>query len=492
MITIRQRLQRELLGGAIALIGIGTIGIFLVTRAALIITFDKALLARALSIASSIEYEQGELHMESSDQFMREFDESSVTHFFQIRNVRGQSLLRSASSKNTDLDRTTGTISNPEYWNMDLPSGVSGRAIGIAFTPREEETKNGERSKMREGWTPDKVELVVASERKELDQTLATLTIVLAGFGIVLVVTTVLLVPRLLLRKLSPLDQLANQAASISSDSISNRFRIDGLPDELKLLGSRLNDLMERLETSFVRLEESLERERRFSADVAHELRTPIAELRSYAELALRLPQERTIENDREVRAIALQMEALVSSLLNMLRSEQNEIVVKPEHFSIGLMIEHIVSNNAYRIEFKSIDYSMDILPEVVVCSDQALLRSILQNLIDNAIEYTPANGAIRIQGAIYNGLLSISVINTVESLSANDVSRLFDRFWRKDRARPDNEHFGLGLSISRAFVKVLGLNLNATLNSDSSLTILLSCIPTSPSVSAKESSLTL
>jgi signal transduction histidine kinase len=84
---------------------------------------------------------------------------------------------------------------------------------------------------------------------------------------------------------LSPLNQLANQAASITADSLATRFPTEIWPGELTPISSRLNDLLERLEQSF-------ERERRFSADLAHELRTPIAELRSLAELALKWPED--------------------------------------------------------------------------------------------------------------------------------------------------------------------------------------------------------
>ena len=126
----------------------------------------------------------------------------------------------------------------------------------------------------------------MASVRRELDRTLATLQLVLAGSGLLLLAATALVVPRVLRRELKPLQSLAAEAARIDAASLSARFATEGLPGELAPIAARLNELLARLEDSF-------ERERRFSSDVAHEFRTPVAELRSLAELAIKLPDTR-------------------------------------------------------------------------------------------------------------------------------------------------------------------------------------------------------
>jgi len=121
----------------------------------------------------------------------------------------------------------------------------------------------------------------VGSARDELTEALTALAFALLGCGAGLLALTVLVVPRLLRRELVPLDALAEQASHINADSLAMRFPISPLPGELIPISTRLNDLLARLELSF-------ERERRFSADLAHELRTPIAELRTLAEVALK------------------------------------------------------------------------------------------------------------------------------------------------------------------------------------------------------------
>ena len=154
--------------------------------------------------------------------------------------------------------------------------------------------------------------LVVASDRDDLDEALAALALALLGCGAALLAVTIVIVPRLLRRELAPLNELAERAAHVNADSLATRFPSDGLPGELAPISGRLNDLLARLEQAF-------ERERQFGADLAHELRTPIAELRSLAEVALKWPDAREATTDRETLAIALQMEGIVTRLLALL-----------------------------------------------------------------------------------------------------------------------------------------------------------------------------
>ncbi len=110
----------------------------------------------------------------------------------------------------------------------------------------------------------------------------------------------------------------------------------------------------------------------------------------------------------------------------------------------------------------------------VTIETDPILLRSILLNLAQNAVEYAPRGGSIHVACAIDAGRFAVSVSNTVDQLTAKDVPRLFDRFWRGDAARSGTEHSGLGLSLARAFARTLQCELTATLD-ESCLTLGLS-----------------
>jgi two-component system sensor histidine kinase QseC len=464
MKTIRQQLIRKLLVGFALLLALGGAATYFSTREALLEDFDDTLRTRAMAITTLVEHRRPKLKVEVPDRLMHGSEEGDSPVFFELWDTNKTSLERSESLGESHLPFPTGTFQEPEFWNMKLPDGFGGRAVGFAFAPAEDADEGEEGRAAGSG----KLLIVVASHRHELDETLATLALVLTGSGSLVLVATALIVPRVLRRELSPLNQLADQASRITADSLAHRFATDGLPGELTPISGRLNDLLARLERAF-------ERERRFSADLAHELRTPIAELRSFAELALKWPATRTAQTDREVLAIAIQMERLVTSLLALLRSERELLPVAKERVPLARLLESVWKTFAEKAAAKQLTCSRHIPDQAIIETDPALLRAILTNLADNAVEYTPHGGRVRIEGGFETGKLSLRVTNTVEQLTPEDVTHLFDRFWRKEAARSNNEHSGLGLSLSRAFAQALGFELTATLDDKSQLTLTLS-----------------
>jgi two-component system sensor histidine kinase QseC len=106
--------------------------------------------------------------------------------------------------------------------------------------------------------------------------------------------------------------------------------------------------------------------------------------------------------------------------------------------------------------------------------TDLELLRSILTNLVDNAVEYAPRGGAIEIEAGAPNGRFTLRVVNAVEHLEERDLPRLFERFWRKDAARTADGHTGLGLALARTYARALGCELTATFAGPSQLALTL------------------
>jgi len=457
MRTIRQQLIRRLLVSFGLLLVCGTAGIYLSTRAALLEEFDQALRAKANTVISATEQHGDRVDVELSDQFLHEFDDGVPVDFFQLRRADGSTALRSKSLGENDLPVATPSPRRPVFWNLATPTGRQGRAVAYAFSP----PKEGDESAPR---TP--LTLVFASDRGELNETLLALAWVLIGGGAVLLSATVLIVPRVLRKELSPLDQLAEQAARIDAGSLSNRFPTE-VPGEIKPISERLNLLLSRLEESF-------ERERRFSADLAHELRTPIAELRSLAEVSLQWPDSGPAETNADVLAIALQMEGIVTRLLELLRSERGQLQLRLETVRLGEIIESVWLRFHRSAEEKRLQVIRNVPPAERIQTDPVLLRSILANLVSNAVEYTPPGGIIRLDVEVGGGQFTIRISNTAADLDATDLPRLFERFWRKDQARSDSQHCGLGLSLAHAFAQVLGGKLTASITADSLLALTL------------------
>ncbi len=456
MSTIRQRLTRRLLFGGALLLLTGAGIAYLIARTALTREFDNALDTKALALTTLIEQDKGNLVVDFGDQFMHEFDSGNSTAFFELWDMDGNAIARSDSLRGENLPQRYG----PNGWDLTVPSGVKARAMGMRFKPHPADEKKAA--------APLEAVLVVAASRSDLDRALATLGAVLAGSSLLVLTLTAAGVPWLLRRELAPLDRLADQAQRISAESLGERFPTDGLPAELAPISARLNDLLQRLQTSFTR-------ERQFSDDLAHEFRTPIAELRSLAELSLKWPDARADDADRNVLAIAQQMEAIITRLLAIARSNQGQTAVEPQRVALAPLVAAVCQPLQARAASRQLAIQTDVSASLEVQSDPVLLRSIVTNLLDNAIEYSRSGGSVRIQSQAQNGHFALQVTNPVDQLNAEDVPHLFERFWRKDSARSASEHSGLGLPLARAFATSLGCSLTATLNGDECLTMTLS-----------------
>lgn len=451
MSSIRRRLTGQLLLTFAILLGAGGLGVYLSTRTALLRQFDTTLRAKAMAIMVGTEQEHGRIRVEVPGRLMTEFAERSTTDYFQMWWSGGTTIKRSASLHDLDLPFQPGAVGAPVMWNVSLASGLPGRAVVFRFLPRGAREDGAERP----SGEPADLVLVVASDRHGLDRTLAVLGLMLSASGVLLLSATILVVPRVLQRELSPLHRLGEQAMHIRADSLAMRFPTEALPEELAPITARLNDLVARLERSF-------ERERQFSADLAHELRTPIAELRSLAELALKWPETRPPDTDDDALMIAKQMEGLVTRLLTLLRSEQGQLAVVREPVSLAPLLKRVWRPFAERAATRNLPVIWSVPDAAEIQSDPILLSAILTNLIENAVEYASPGGALEIEVEVGSDRFVVRVTNPVDQITEAELPKLFDRFWRRDAARRGTEHSGLGLSLARTFAEALGAQLTA------------------------------
>ena len=461
MISIRRQLTRALLASFIVLLGGGLTAVFLAARDELREQFDDALRAKALAISSLTEQnDKGGIDLDFTNQFFHSFSGREARDYFQLLKPGGYSVARSNSLHDGNLPSHPGSLQRPKFWNCPLPNGHPGRAISLTFVVKSQE---GEASGNPAG---PQLQLIVASDREDLDEALTELLVIAGGCGVLLLIVTLWIMPRVLQRGLQPLDRLAEQASHIDANSLTARFPTEGLPVELLPICHRLNDLLARLEQSF-------ERERRFSADLAHELRTPLAELRSLAECALKWPDTREPSADRDTLAIAAQMETIVTHLLSLARGEQGRLATSLASVSVTALVEETWPRFAPAAQARQLSVQLSLTP-VTAQADAALLRSILGNLFDNAVDYTPAGGEITLAVHLEGGSAVIRITNTTDNIASADLPKLFDRFWRKEASRTGGKHFGLGLSLARALADAMGWTLSAELDTSSRLAFIL------------------
>jgi two-component system sensor histidine kinase QseC len=455
--SIRQRLTRNLLLLLGVLLGGGLAVIYYLVRDELIEGFDNTLLAKAQAISTLVTLDGETETLNFSDKFMRGFGDAEAKYFFEIWREDGVSLQRSESLDGQHLPNRVGTFAKPAIWALMLPRNQPGRALGVEFVPRGTNPASTRANTAR-------FHLVVAARSRGADHELEEVLMITMGSGISLLAMTAFLVPWFLKRGLRPLEQLAAEAEKINAETLTLRFPTDGMPRELLAIAERLNALL-------VRLEQSFERERRVSAALAHELRTPIAELRNLAECALKWPDSRDPETDRDALAIARQMEAVVTHMLTLARSETGQLRPALEAVDLAQAVTQAwkpllseAEEKGCRLQFQPV--------ELRVKADPVLLHSILGNLLENAVEYSPVGAVVEVALANNPDSFSLTVSNPAPDLTREDIGRLFERFWRKEQARSGGLHAGMGLSLVRSFARVLGWEVTARLESGAMLAI--------------------
>lgn len=461
----------------------GSVAAYLGVRAELVSAFDLALKTDAQALTNMAEESENQFKFDSTGELMPEFDREERPDYFQVWLPDGSTLQRSPALalEGGNLPLKAGTLEAPRFWNLTLPDGLHGRAIGIHFNPKvDEDTPSIPGVPRPRG----PLVLVTAFHRGDLDAQLHHLGALLLLVGATMAAATVLVVTIVVRRGLQPLATLAERAGKIDASSLQLRFPLDHAPAELLPIGQRLNDLLARLEASF-------SRERRFSADVAHELRTPIAELRALSEVALRWPDDGVATQSalKDALNIALQMESIASGLLALVRCEGNLFTARPEMVFIAALFEEVFQPFAAKAQAKQLAVTVDLPKEAGWFADLPALRSILTNLVSNAIEHSPAAGSVRVRIEQNGADERLLISNTTNNLTAEDLPHLFERFWRKDAARTDHVHCGLGLALAHTYAQSLGLKLCAELTNDNEVTFTLSGAPTCRSTKQVEQS---
>ena len=388
-----------------------------------------------------------------------EFGERSRAAFYELRDhhgvvVRSYSLGLEESLPVFDNDATATT---PRLTR--LSDGVQIRALGAAFRPVIDED-----AKLRPPLAPppDSPEnlfhLTVAESTAGVDQHLHDVAGALLLGGSVLVVACAV-VSALAARWLNqPIVRLAENVADIDAASLHKRLTVAGTPGEMRPIIAQFNALLDRLT-------DAMQRERRFSSAIAHELRTPLAELQALADVALidSGPDATLREDPREVftetAAIAARMGRLLDLLAVIHRREDGQTQLQEREIDLRPLVSKTAE--AMRQAITGSGRTLGVtLPEqpVMVSADPNVTEAIVANLVRNALQH--ADAASRIEIEVTASPAVVKVGNRAASLTAEDLPRLTDPLWQKDEARTHRDRFGIGLTLCRAYAELLGARL--------------------------------
>ena len=449
MRSLRSRLLFWMLGSIAVLLALFGAGVYAAIRHALEAQFDASLAASAQALSANVEHDEDGTEIELDAQKLHEFQEGGPA-FFQFWLASGRTLRRSPSLGRADLAPFSGTGGQARLRAVALPSGQPGRAIGIEFVPRSDEDEDG---RVARAAKPTRVVLVVARERVGLDGQLHSLGWLLGGAGVA-VMTLALLVAAVVVRRgLRPLDTVAAQIGDIREDELTGRIPVAHMPTELRPVVDKLNDLLGRLELA-------VNRERSFTADVAHELRTPVAGIRSTAEVALsdhdNAPGCREALTD--VLAIAAGMQSMIESLLMLARLDAGRVELRCDRIELPQMVASCWEASAQKAGSRGVVFEARLPAGLSCTSSRSLLSLVLSSLLDNAAEYAGNGGRIWVTGQATPAAVEIAVANTGCGLAPDQAAHVFDRFWRGDSSRANTGvHCGLGLALAQRAVRALG-----------------------------------
>jgi len=255
-------------------------------------------------------------------------------------------------------------------------------------------------------------------------------------------------------RVFRPVHAITATARDLSEHSLGRRITLDLPPDELGELAATFNAMLARLEAAFTSLQ-------RFTADAAHELRAPLAALLADVEVTLRRPRDAadyaaTLDS---VRSEAQRLRNTADQLLMLARADAGALAASWDRIDVIDLIDEVTERWRSLATRRGIDLHSEAPDDLAVVADPGLLRRLLDNLIDNALRYTPSGGSVGVEAAAgHDGRWHVAVGDSGPGVDPGIIPRLFDRFTRSDPARGrDTGGAGLGLSLCAAIAAIHG-----------------------------------
>jgi signal transduction histidine kinase len=277
--------------------------------------------------------------------------------------------------------------------------------------------------------------------------------ILLCGAPVVLVVIVVLVVFNLYTRFGRPLEELFNAINAVEGGNLSARVK------ENK--SDMFSDLFKRFNKMVGELERAEQQRRNLTADVAHELRTPLHIIQGNLEGLLDGVYQPTPEHINNTLDETRLLTRLVNDLQTLSLVETGQLPLHPARFLLADLIADLTSSFSSQAASRGIDLKTHTAdPNQLITADYDRLTQVLSNLISNALRHTSEGGSISIETGSIAGegrSVRISVKDTGSGIASEDLPFIFDRFWRGDRSRSERTHSGLGLAITRQLIHAHG-----------------------------------
>jgi signal transduction histidine kinase len=414
--------------------------------------FEHALVQEGKTLVNLINVKNGEASLSLHTELMDEFKEQKQGTYFQIWSDN-HIIEKSASLADyPDFEIPEIKLISNEYLikNFTLPDNRAGRIFIYNV---------GDAKKYNAHYKGD-IYLGLAKVSESLENILILIDVVFLLTAIATTFFIRYLVNKIVSRGLKPIEKLNQQIRDINFNDESARFGISAPPEEIKTIIDELNQFL-------IVNRSLLQSEQRLTSDIAHELKTPIAELISVTEIAIKYPENEevlaTFKDD--VISISLRMKNIVNSLLMFNKTNSQQFTLSTEKIDLVSQLQCLMQRFQNTNHKKKDRIKLEGPSLLFVQSDQFCIDAILTNLIDNALYYSPKNSLVNIKVQSMNDQTILSISNQLSGkMDDEDLNCMFEPLWQKDKSRTSEQHFGLGLSIVKRLCSQMDIELSVHL----------------------------
>lgn len=289
-------------------------------------------------------------------------------------------------------------------------------------------------------------------DQGESARVLPVLLIALAVTGVLFAAGFVFLVRRVVASGCRPLADLGERVDHIDPRALGVTDLILECPEELEPLRDGFFRFTRRIA-------ELIEREKRVTSNIAHELRTPVAELLTIAELARRWPDDEALAKKTvaEAYGIALQMDRVLRTCLRLARLQAGEASLRTELVDVSELLGETCRRQTEVGNTRDLELKTAFPLGIGVQTDKELLELMLSNLVDNAFHHAPGGAWVRVRAASGPDYIRVCVENPASDLESSDLEHIGEPFWRKEESRSDWRHVGLGLAMVMSAARAVG-----------------------------------
>ncbi|MFT5413071.1 MAG: signal transduction histidine kinase [Verrucomicrobiales bacterium] len=448
--SIRGRLTLGVITAALAIFFISGSFIYHNTKTETFAQIDQALVGHATLLSRQVEFEHGTVKLEHGDRFQTDALGDALVAF-KIWTNDGQFVTGYPQYDETifpNFASQASADSPPSFRKLTVRGHGTVRAVSMRFEPMYQKKVNNPPPPSR-----TYADIAVAHDISEAMAGLEQLLWLLITVGAVAFCILALLIHFLIRGALRPLEAVRNELTSRQNSNLAADIGGEtALPTELQPVVAGFNSLLRRIRRVS-------EREREFTSSAAHELRTPLAALTSTLENSASRQRSR----EELVHAIDVSLETtrdmnvLVECLLSLARYDRPGIEIEVANVPLGMLVEGAVETFSAAAADRKLDIVRDLPEGIEITTDPALAQVVINNLVENAVNYASENTPIRISASNGDGRVHLSVNNEVETDITTDVEKVFEPFWRADQVRSHpGLHAGLGLSICQKIVDVI------------------------------------